>query len=371
MTEETMLSAKTHALGAFASLAILSACSSAPSTGADERTGVVTSALSSNDVVFTAAVRGTGTATIHLHIYANHKAPHGVNILAVPGLSENGFIYAPLADAIFGDPLLGHLVHRVIALDPIGHGDSSFPSNLPDGLRFGDLLIEDDVAVVLQAVPALARDRLAPRVILGHSMGGLEIQAAQQFLLTHGSSFADLGVFAAVLLAPVPAHGLPWVRPPSGDATPFLVTTPTLGTYLSLPPEAFIPLAFTTTSGQVAANAPTPAQVAAGRYVGPEPLNTLLELTEAAIPLPDGGTITLQRPSVSAGILAPERGTLTTVVSFSEDTLVPAPNLQPLYEYLTGDKKDLLYRPVVAADAVHAMVISNPDGMLDAISPAF
>jgi pimeloyl-ACP methyl ester carboxylesterase len=366
-----MLSAKTLALCALASPALLSACSGSPSTAAERQTEVVTSALSSSDVVFTAAIRGTGTATIHAHVYSNPEARRGVNILAVPGLAESGFMYAPLAQAIFADSVLGHVVHHVIALDPPGHGDSSFPTNLPDGVRFGDLLIEDDVGVVLQAIPALVRNKLPPSIILGHSMGGLEIQAAQQLLVARGSSFAELGIIAAILLAPVPAHGLPWVRPPSADPSLFLVTSPTLGTYLSLPPQVFIPLAFTTTSGQVAADAPTAAQVAAGRYVGPEPLATLLELTESSVPLPDGGTFTLQRPSVSAGILARDRGTVTTVVSFSEDTLVPAPNLQPLYEYLTGDKNDSLYRPVVAADAVHAMVISNPDAMLDAISALF
>jgi len=364
-----MLIWKIGAWGAL--LALSSACSSGPPTRPDGQPETTASALGSSDIVFTAAIRTTGSATIHAHVYSNRKAPHGVNVLAVPGLSENGFIFAPLAQAIFSDSVLGHTVQNVIGLDPPGHGDSSFPVNLPNGLRFGDLVVEDDVGVVLQAISALATNRLAPRIILGHSMGGLEIQAAQQLLLAQGSSFAALGVSAAILLAPVPAHGLPWVRPPSGDPTPFLVTDPTLGTYLSLPPQVWIPLAFTNTSGQVAADAPTVAQVVAGRYVGPEPLNVLFELNESTVSLPDGGSFTFQRPSVSAGAFAPTRGTVTAVVSFSEDTLVPAPNLQPLYEYITGDTKDLLYRPVVAADAVHAMLISNPAGMLDAISSVF
>jgi hypothetical protein len=58
-------------------------------------------------------------------------------------------------------------------------------------------------------------------------------------------------------------------------------------------------------------------------------------------------------------------------VSFSQDVLVPAVNLGPLYEYLTGDTHDVLYRPVVTDDAVHGMLISNPTGMLDAIRPMF
>ena len=89
------------------------------------------------------------------------------------------------------------------------------------------------------------------------------------------------------------------------------------------------------------------------------------------MPLPDGGSFTLQRPTVSAGAYALKKGTPLVVASFSQDVLVPAVNLAPLYEYLTGDTHDVLYRPVVADDAVHGMLISNPVAMLDAIRPMF
>ena len=122
-------------------------------------------------------------------------------------------------------------------------------------------------------------------------------------------------------------------------------------------------------TGTVATDAPTAAQVQAAGYVGAEPLSSVLELIGASVPTPDGGTVTLQRPSAKAGSLAAEHGTLTTIVSFSEDVLVPAQYLGPLYEYLTGDKHDRLYKPVVAPDAVHEMLIANPGGLLDAIRP--
>jgi pimeloyl-ACP methyl ester carboxylesterase len=362
---------KLRIVGVLFSSALLAACSGVPTSHDEQQASATEGALGSSDVVFKVAIRGTGSATIHAHVYTNPGKSSGINVVAVPGLSETGFVFAPLAQAIFSDGALGRVVKRVIGIDPPGHGDSTFPTNLPGGLRFGDLAVEDDVGVVLQSIDALKQHGLAPRVIVGHSMGGLEIQAAQQALLAQGSSLAAHGVFGAILLAPVPAHGLPWVRPPTGDPTPFLVNDPTLGTYLSLPPQVWIPLAFTTTSGQVASDAPTVDQVVAGRYVGPEPLTTILELNESTVPLPDGGTFTFQRPSVSAGILAPTHGTITAVVSFSEDTLVPAPNLKPLYEYLTGDTQDALYRPVTAPDAVHAMLVSNPTGLLDALRPMF
>ena len=367
-----MLENRIRTIGALVSLALLSACSAAPSTGSSgqESIGTTESALDATDVTFDVAIRGTGTSTIHGHIYTNPAKCNGVNVLAVHGLSGTGFYFGPLAQTIFADSGLGRAIKRIIAIDMPGHGDSTYPTNLPDGLLFGDLTIDDNVSVVVQSIDALRSRGLGPRVVIGHSMGGLEVQGAQEALLSAGSSFAAHGVFGAVLLAPVPPHAQQWVRPPSGDPTPFIVTDPTLGSYLSLPPAVWIQAGtFTTLAGQIVANAPTADQAAT--YVGPEPLATLSQLVEASVPLPDGGSFTLQRPTVSAGAFALKRGTPLAVVSFSQDVLVPAVNLEPLYEYLTGDTHDVLYRPVVTDDAVHGMLISNPAGMLDAIRPMF
>ncbi len=343
------------------------ACSGPSPTDA-EPVRTAESAITSGEVTFPVAVRGTGAATIAAHIFENPAHRGAMNVLAVHGLSETGFIFGALAQSIFADRALGRTVRRIVAIDLPGHGDSSAPTNLPAGVNFGDLTIEDEASVVIQSIDALRKLAIPPSVVVAHSMGGLEVQLAQQELLDEGSSLAAHGIFGAALLAPVPVADVPWVPPPS-DLTPFVVADPVLGTYVLLPPAAFIGLAFSTTSGTVATDAPTPAQVQAAGYVGAEPLAGALELIGATLPAPDGGTITLQRPSASAGSLGAQHGTLTMVVSFSEDVLVPAQYLGPLYEYLTGDKHDLLYRPVVAPDAVHEMLISNPGGLLDAIRP--
>jgi pimeloyl-ACP methyl ester carboxylesterase len=348
---------------------VLCGCS-APDRESIEPVGTAESALTPDELSFPVSVRGTGRATIAAHVFENPTHRGAVNVLAVHGLAETGFVFEPLAQAIFADRSLGLIVRRVVAIDLPGHGDSSDPTTLPAGATFGDLTIEDEVSVVLQSIDALRQLRVPASAIVAHSMGGLEVQVAQQQLLDRGSSLAAHGIFGAVLLAPVPVANVPWV-PPSADLSPFVVADPVLGAYVLLPPAAFIPLAFTTTAGTVASDAPTPAQVQAGRYVGAEPLTGVLELIGASVPAPDGGTTTLQRPSASAGSLGSQHGTLTSVVSFSEDTLVPAQYLRPLYEYLTGDKDDVLYRAVVAPDAVHEMLISNPTVLLDAIRPIF
>jgi hypothetical protein len=145
-----------------------------------------------------------------------------------------------------------------------------------------------------------------------------------------------------------------------------LVTDPVLGTYLALPPEVFIASAFTTTAGVQVDNAPSPEVVTARGYTGFEPFVTLAQL--AGIPLPTpGGDVVLPRPPVSAGAFAKDKGTKLALLSFSEDTLVPASNLGGLYTYLTGDDTLRRYVPVVADDAVHSMYISRPAAIVKAL----
>jgi pimeloyl-ACP methyl ester carboxylesterase len=160
------------------------------------------------------SIRGAGRATIAAHVFENPMHRGAVNVLAVHGPAETGFVFEPLAQAIFADPSLGRAVRRVVAIDLSGHGDSSDPTTLPAGATFADLTTEDEVSVVIQSIDALRQLCVLPSAIVAHSMGGLEVQGAQQELLDEGSSLAAHGIFGAVLLAPVPVANVPWVRLP-------------------------------------------------------------------------------------------------------------------------------------------------------------
>lgn len=312
-----------------------------------------------SDVYFTASVRG-GTASIHANVYENPACRGVTTILAVHGLTETGSNFRSLSNAIFADSILGRAVRRIIAVDLPGHGGSAPPTGLPSPVRFTDLTIDDNVSVVIQTIDALRAQHLGAQVIMGHSMGGLAVQGAQEALLNQGSSLAAHGVYGAILLAAVPARGSVWTQSPPADASAFIVTTDTvLGPYLYLPPPVWVQTAgFRTLTGALVPNAPSAADAALYVYSGKEPLTTLFQLTATSGPL--------QRPFVREGAFALRNGTLLSVVSFSQDILTPAIDQDDLYRYLLG-RDGYLYRPVVAADAVHSMFVSNPTGMLSAL----
>jgi pimeloyl-ACP methyl ester carboxylesterase len=324
--------------------------------------GLRTSAAFANppatDIDFNVSMRGTGSATIHAAIYTNPANRGVTTILAVHGITETASTFKPLATAIFADSTLGRVVKRVISIDLPGHGETGFPT-LPSGVHFGDLTIEDNVSVVIQSVDVLRSRNLGAQVIMGHSMGGLAVQAAQEALLSTGSSFAKHGVVGAILIAAVPNRGSVWTQPPASNVSPFLVTTPELGTYLDLPPAVAQQAGgWTTLTGQLASNTPTVAQITANEWVGAEPITTLVELT--------GTTPPTIRPNTRQGAFALRNGTILSVLSFSQDVLAPAVDQDDLYLYLTGNSGPL-YRPIVAPDAVHSMFISNPTGLLSAL----
>ena len=312
-------------------------------------------AAPSSELCFAVGLRG-GVAQICNDVYENPNAlPSGGTLYAVHGLTETAAAWGPFVDALFADEQVGKFVSRVIAVDLPGHGDSPPPVGLPGGL-FGELLIDDNISVILQSIGILNAQGFAVHSVVGHSMGGLALQGAQEALLAQGSSFADLGVRHAILIAPVPVASSQWTQPPNADLTPFIITDPALGTFLALPPIAFqLGGSFRTTSGALIPNLPSLATLTP--MVGVEPIAALLQLV---------GLLPIPRPDARQGAFAPRNATELTLVSFSEDILTPAVDQGILYQYLVG-LPNVRYRPVVAPDAVHGMFISNPEAVVDAL----
>lgn len=316
-------------------------------------------AAQTSQVCFDVSLRG-GSSEVCAAVHTNPAASaFGSTILAVHGFTETAATWEPLKDALFTDSKLKKVVKRVIAIDLPGHGASEAPVGLPGG-KFGDLTINENVSIVIQSIDILRAQGLGSRVLMGHSMGGLAVQGAQEALLASGSSLAQHGVYRAILVAPVPTSSVNWTRlGPPPNLTPFVVNDPDLGTYLDIPPPvAKLGGGFTKLSdGQLVPN--TPSDAAMADYVGWEPITTALQLTDQLLPA-------LPRPAVREGAFAPIRGTLLTLISFSQDVLTPQVDHQDLYEYLIG-RPGLLYRPIDTPTAVHNMHITEPANMIAAI----
>jgi pimeloyl-ACP methyl ester carboxylesterase len=309
-------------------------------------------------------LRSTGSAKIHAGVYKNPQPHHGVlTVLAVHGLTEVGSMYEPLIAAIYADPVLKHVVKRVIAIDMVGHGLSSFPT-LPGSLKFGDLLIDDNISVLIQVIDRLRDQGKGPQVVIGHSMGGLAIQGAQEYLLSKGSSLAKLGVLSAVLMAAVPAYGAQWTQYPTSTPVTF-VDDPVLGSIFSLPVYLCgMSGGFNTLTGALVPGTPSFETCTANGWMGPEPRNTLLQLVGAL------GAYGINRPYAREKAFEWKNGTALTVLGFSQDVLAPIVDQPGLYTYLTGipsNHRLSRYHAVVAEDAVHSMFISNPTGLLSAL----
>ncbi len=329
---------------------------------------------SDEDIYFDVVVRETGSATIHADVYNNPKWWRGfVTILAVHGWTEVGSMFEPLADAIYADPFLKWVVKRIISIDLMARGGSSAPT-LPEPLMFGDLVIEDNSSIVIQAIDILRAQRRGPQVIMGHSMGGLTVQAVQEMLLAQDSSLAKHGVYSAVLIAAVPARGTVWTQLETPDVTPFIVDDEELGTIIDLPTLACgMGAAFTTLSGTLIPDAPSMETCMVNGWMGPEPI-TLSAQLQGTYCFDEETGYALCRPFVREGAFAPRNGTILTVFSFSQDVLCPAWDQDELYTYLTGLSADgplTLYKPIVADDAVHSTYISNPTAIVEALRPCF
>jgi pimeloyl-ACP methyl ester carboxylesterase len=260
-----------------------------------------------------------------------------------------------MAQAFFDDDVFKNMVKRVIAIDLPGRGSSPAPANL-DGGPYGNLLVEDNVGIIIQAISALDAQGLGPNVIMGHSMGGLEIQATQEALLAQDSSLAHLGVFKAILLAPVPVPSSIWNQPPPSDLSAYVVETTEYGQVLAIPPTIGLYTGgFTNLAGELVPTAPSPEEME--ELVGWEPILAALQLSDQLLP-------DIPRPDAREGAFSPCNGTLLTVVGFSQDILVPADDLDDLYEYLTG-LPGFLYHRIDSPYAVHSMCITEPEVVVE------
>lgn len=298
---------------------------------------------------------------IHVRFFSKpHVKCNKNTIVAIHGAAASATSWKPLAEALFDRFPHGQRACRIAAIELPGHGESP----PPDGILYGDLTLEDYATAVRGTLHRLEQLDLRPRTLMGLSQGGVVLQLVQQQLLDQGSSLREEhGIKRAMLLASVGPQALPWSFSDSGVG-PALISQlafahPTLGTIVDLPPALWVQTVFTNMNGVIAANAPTPAEVVSEGYISFESIAALGGLV---------GLSPFSRPDVDAEIFAHEHGTKLDVVAFEHDSLVRPDEKEALYEYLTGEEAcDDHFAVVPGEDAVHGMVMSNPDGLIDVL----
>lgn len=294
----------------------------------------------------------------------------GATILALPGLVHTGNTFRPWAQHILASSAFQGRVARIVLLNLPAHDGSSTP--FPDSrMTFGDLTLDDYATLVLDVLAKMKQTEIGADLIVGHSMGGMLMQMAQQRLLDEGRSLHEaFGISSVLLLASTLPQALPWYLADFGIvldiAGHFVNRSDALGTYLDVPAQAWVCLFFSTNPLDPACplppGAPTPDAVDTNQYRGPEPLAGLLQLV--GFPL-----LGIRRPQVAAGMFGSDHGTALTAVSFGDDAFWLPGEQQSLYEYLSDDPHLTGFVPLVGSgEIIHDTYILNPaalDGALD------
>src|SRR4030095_3314768 len=184
--------------------------------------------------IVTVSLPGGGIVDIQINNYENPSKNDGNKTLfAVHGLAHTGATFELLANELF-KKTGSDKIDRVLALNFPGRNGSGLPSKL----LFGELTVEDYTAGLIGVLDQLAK-QVNIESIVGHSMGGLIVQTAQNSLRSAGTSLQkEYGIKNVYLVAPSIPNPLQCLFVDSGAASGILAMLirfdPSLGAYLQL-----------------------------------------------------------------------------------------------------------------------------------------
>ena len=324
----------------------------------------------SGSLRFRVELRPGVVSTIESIYVVNLRHPSGgKTLLAVPGMGLTASSYEPLVEKLFAadSQKTDDVFSAAVLVDFPGHGGSSLPKSEPSAapLLFGNLTLQDYVNTVLGVLDQLKYLQITPDTLVGHCMGGILIQMAQQQLIARNSDLRTAyGITEVVMIAPDPPGQIQGSRsdPSAFNLAKFTVPNdPVLGTYISLFPQFIMNMWFRNMAGAYVPGAPLEY------FKDPSPIanESMMVLLEIFGQPPFAG-----RPMVNPRIFG-SGGTWLTLVAFSQDAFYSPQGQLSTYSYLTGDPSAGAYSGmrffyVDRPDAVHGMYYSNPAGMLSA-----
>jgi pimeloyl-ACP methyl ester carboxylesterase len=298
---------------------------------------------------------------IHL-LNLNHPSG-GKTLLAIPGMGLTAGSYRGLVEELFAveNHSRSHVFSRAILVDYPGHGASGLPESGPtaDPLLFGDLQLEDYLATVRGVLSQLNLMEMTPDVLVGHCLGGMIIQMAQQELIREGSNLRrKYGIKEAVLIAPDPPGQVGGSRltPGSIDLSPFVAWSPDLGMYLDLPAPFILNFFFTNFYGELVPGAPL-EYLTDPSLIADESLTLLKQI----LGLPPFSA----HPMTDSGIFRPDHGVSLRVVAFSHDFFYTPEGQLNTYTYLSGDRLGRRFYFIDTRYAVHGMYYSDPAALIE------
>lgn len=311
------------------------------------------------NLVLNVQIRPTVTAAIHAQVLVNPNHPTGgKTVLFQHGLAHTGNTGKPLAAKLFSTPSTSAKISQVVLIDQPGHGGSS----LPVGMLFGDLGQLDYANTLIESLDELQSNGVNVDAIVAHSMGGLITQVAQNILVSQGTSLhTRFGVDNAIFLSPSPNGNVPWV---SADlllgtvlAIPHIKNSAEKGKYVEVLPLTWQILFCTNLLTLPVAGTPSATTISSEPYISTEPYKATAELL---------GVPGYPRLPVTAGVFGAAYGTVTRLVTNSQDKFILPIESQNNYRFLTGDMTDARFQIMMSLDSAHDMYLTNPQGMINA-----
>ena len=316
-----------------------------------------------HDVSIPITLRTNVTTNVVVTIRENPRDSRciGRTLVTVPGMAHTAATWNPLIDQLFGSSGK-RLVCRVAAIDLPGHGKSG----LPQGALYGSLSIDDYVTAVAGALDGLNARFIHPHAIIGHSMGGLIVEALQAKLLAEGSSLAKrYAIWLAAVMSPGASREQPWTFGDSGIGAraimPFIVDDPIKGAILHPDAVSWDYFFFTNLAQQLSPYAPAPEVVVSKGYMSDESLSASAQLV---------GAPPWQRLSVGNAPFAIRNRTILLYVNPSQDLISLRPEARAAYVQLTADSSMRGFLAVDDDFAVHDMFIAQPALLLQKIGDA-